>query len=39
VPMDRDADGLPVGIQLVGRPWQEETLLALAVRLEAAGMT
>jgi Asp-tRNA(Asn)/Glu-tRNA(Gln) amidotransferase A subunit family amidase len=30
------ADGLPVGIQLVGRPWDEELLLELAVRMEEA---
>lgn len=35
IPMDRDDDGLPVGVQLVGRPWEEETLLDLAVRMEA----
>jgi Asp-tRNA(Asn)/Glu-tRNA(Gln) amidotransferase A subunit family amidase len=34
IPIERDSDGLPVGIQLVGRPWEEETLLDLAVELE-----
>ena len=34
LPMDHDGDGLPVGVQLVGRPWEEETLLDLAVRME-----
>jgi Asp-tRNA(Asn)/Glu-tRNA(Gln) amidotransferase A subunit family amidase len=29
-------DGMPVGIQLVGCPWQEELLLELAVRMEEA---
>jgi Asp-tRNA(Asn)/Glu-tRNA(Gln) amidotransferase A subunit family amidase len=35
VPFGQDDNGLPVGIQLVGRPWQEETLLELGARLEA----
>jgi Asp-tRNA(Asn)/Glu-tRNA(Gln) amidotransferase A subunit family amidase len=35
IPMDRDPDGLPVGIQLVGKPWEEELLLDLAERMEA----
>jgi Asp-tRNA(Asn)/Glu-tRNA(Gln) amidotransferase A subunit family amidase len=29
-------DGLPVGVQLVGRPYEEELLLEIAVRLEEA---
>jgi amidase len=36
VPFGFDENGLPVGIQLVGRPWQEEVLLELGSRLEAA---
>ena len=36
VPFGKTAEGLPVGIQLVGRPWEEELLLKLAVRLEEA---
>lgn len=36
VPMGFDADGLPVGVQLVGRPAAETTLIALAAQLEAA---
>jgi Asp-tRNA(Asn)/Glu-tRNA(Gln) amidotransferase A subunit family amidase len=32
-------DGLPVGIQLVGRPYDEETLLELAVLLESSATT
>lgn len=31
--------GLPVGVQLVGRPWREDHVLAAALRLEAAGFT
>ncbi len=34
VPFTMDEEGLPVGIQLVGRPWEEERILDLAIRLE-----
>ncbi|HET8547856.1 MAG TPA: amidase [Bryobacteraceae bacterium] len=34
IPFDVTADGLPVGIQLVGRPWEEELLLELGIRME-----
>jgi amidase len=36
IPFDRDERGLPVGIQLVGRPYEEELLLELAIRMEEA---
>ncbi len=36
VPVSRDAEGLPAGVQLVGRPWSEELLLELGVRFEEA---
>lgn len=36
VPMARSADGLPIGVQLIGRPYEEELLLAVAERLEEA---
>jgi len=36
IPFGETADGLPVGVQLVGRPWEEELLLELAVQLEEA---
>lgn len=29
-------NGLPVGVQLIGRPWEEELILEIAVRLEQA---
>jgi amidase len=32
----RTSTGLPVGVQLIARPWQEDVLLEAAVRLEAA---
>lgn len=36
VPWGFDRDGVPVGIQLVGRPYAEATLLALASQIETA---
>jgi Asp-tRNA(Asn)/Glu-tRNA(Gln) amidotransferase A subunit family amidase len=36
VPMSLSGEGLPIGIQIVGRPWEEETVLAVAAVLEAA---
>lgn len=36
VPFGMTDDGLPIGVQLVGRPWEEELLLEIGVRLEAA---
>jgi amidase len=36
VPWGLDGDGLPVSVQLVGRPFDEATLLALSSQLEAA---
>ncbi len=35
VPFGMDEEGLPVGVQLVARPWEEELLLELGSRLEA----
>ena len=38
VPGGLDSHGLPLGLQLIGRPFDEETLFALgAVLEEAAG--
>ncbi|MFZ0687752.1 MAG: amidase [Terriglobales bacterium] len=34
VPMGRSEQGLPIGVQIVGRPWEEETVLAVAHALE-----
>ena len=40
VPIGLAANGLPLGLQLIGRPWEEGELLALAGALEArAGFT
>ena len=30
------SDGLPIGVQLMGRPYEDELLLEIAVRLEEA---
>ncbi|MGO9862125.1 MAG: amidase family protein, partial [Terriglobales bacterium] len=35
VPMGHSPEGLPIGVQIVGRPWQEEIVLAVAAKLEA----
>ena len=35
VPMGYSDEGLPIGVQIVGRPWQEEIVLAVAAKLEA----
>ena len=35
LPMATTADGLPIGIQLVGRPHDEATILSLAAQLES----
>jgi Asp-tRNA(Asn)/Glu-tRNA(Gln) amidotransferase A subunit family amidase len=34
VPMGRSDEGLPIGVQIVGRPWEEEVVLAVAAKLE-----
>jgi Asp-tRNA(Asn)/Glu-tRNA(Gln) amidotransferase A subunit family amidase len=34
VPVSHSADGLPVGVQIVGRPWEEEQVLSVAAVLE-----
>jgi len=36
VPVGRSPGGLPIGVQVVGRPWQDEVVLAVAARLEEA---
>jgi Asp-tRNA(Asn)/Glu-tRNA(Gln) amidotransferase A subunit family amidase len=36
IPMTISTEGLPIGIQLMGRPYEDELLLELAIRLEEA---
>jgi Asp-tRNA(Asn)/Glu-tRNA(Gln) amidotransferase A subunit family amidase len=36
VPLTLSSEGLPIGIQLMGRPYEDELLLELAIRLEEA---
>jgi Asp-tRNA(Asn)/Glu-tRNA(Gln) amidotransferase A subunit family amidase len=35
VPVGRSAEGLPIGVQIVGRPYEEYTVLAVAEALES----
>ena len=37
VPQGYSDDGLPIGVQIVGRPWEEEVVLAVAGALEKDG--
>jgi amidase len=34
IPFGMSSDGLPIGVQLIGRPYEEELILEVAVRLE-----
>lgn len=36
VPVGKSPQGLPIGVQVVGRPWEEEAVLAIAAKIEAA---
>lgn len=36
VPVGRSPEGLPIGVQIVGRPWEEEAVLAVAAKVEDA---
>jgi len=36
VPMGMSPEGLPIGVQIVGRPWEEERILAVGAVLEEA---
>jgi Asp-tRNA(Asn)/Glu-tRNA(Gln) amidotransferase A subunit family amidase len=36
VPMGISPEGMPIGVQIVGRPWDEERVLAVAACLERA---
>jgi aspartyl-tRNA(Asn)/glutamyl-tRNA(Gln) amidotransferase subunit A len=37
VPSGLDAQGLPLGLQLIGRPFEEETLFSLGEVIEQAA--
>lgn len=34
VPVSHSSEGLPIGVQIVGRPWEEEKVLAVALEVE-----
>lgn len=34
VPVDRSADGLPIGVQIAGRPFEDELVLTIAAAIE-----
>lgn len=36
VPMGKSAEGLPIGVQIIGRPFEDELLLSVAEKLEEA---
>ena len=36
VPVGRSPEGLPIGVQIVGRPWEEEAVLGVAAKIEDA---
>src|SRR5579871_4088650 len=37
VPVGRSADGMPIGVQVVGRPFEDEAILAAALIIEQAA--
>jgi Asp-tRNA(Asn)/Glu-tRNA(Gln) amidotransferase A subunit family amidase len=34
IPMGQSEQGLPIGVQIVGRPWEEDVVLAVAAKLD-----
>jgi Asp-tRNA(Asn)/Glu-tRNA(Gln) amidotransferase A subunit family amidase len=36
VPVGQSPEGLPIGVQIAGRPWEEEAVLAVAAKIEVA---
>ena len=36
VPVGKSPDGLPIGVQIIGRPYEDELVLAVAERIEAS---
>jgi Asp-tRNA(Asn)/Glu-tRNA(Gln) amidotransferase A subunit family amidase len=37
VPVGKSSEGLPIGVQIVGRPWEDEAVLAIAAKIEEAA--
>ena len=37
VPVGQSSEGLPIGVQIVGRPWEEEQVLSVAAALESVS--
>jgi Asp-tRNA(Asn)/Glu-tRNA(Gln) amidotransferase A subunit family amidase len=37
VPVGKSPEALPIGVQVVGRPWEDEAVLAIAARIESAS--
>jgi amidase len=37
VPFTQSSEGLPIGVQIIGRPWHDEEVLAVAAQVERAG--
>ena len=35
VPVSQSPEGLPIGVQIAGRPWEEEVVLEVAAAVEA----
>jgi Asp-tRNA(Asn)/Glu-tRNA(Gln) amidotransferase A subunit family amidase len=36
VPVGKSPEGLPIGVQIVGRPWEDEAVLAIAATIETS---
>ena len=36
VPVGQSPEGLPIGVQVVGRPWEDEAVLGVAAKIEEA---
>jgi Asp-tRNA(Asn)/Glu-tRNA(Gln) amidotransferase A subunit family amidase len=37
VPAGKSPEGLPIGVQVIGRPWEDEAVLAVAAKIEEAA--
>ena len=36
IPFGMTSENIPLGVQIIGRPWEEELVLEVAVKLEEA---